>query len=136
MHPGVQDRLRCTRAGTGLPLCVCEVAWRFTECHEGPIQGPRPIGAIRVTGIGRHAQAKNTPGAPTTQCRWPTKSVKFLLHLLKNAESNAEVRGRSLPGNAPAPSHQGAAFFRQTGLARPLPVWANAAGGGRRWRPV
>merc|ERR1719473_1173358 len=43
--------------------------------------------------IGRHAQAKNTPGAPTTQVRWPTKSVKFLLHLLKNAESNAEVKG-------------------------------------------
>ena len=43
--------------------------------------------------IGRHAQAKNTPGAPCTQVRWPTKSVKFLLHLLKNAESNAEVKG-------------------------------------------
>merc|ERR1712023_614204 len=25
--------------------------------------------------------------------RWPTKSCKFLLHLLKNAESNAEVKG-------------------------------------------
>ena len=42
--------------------------------------------------VGRHAQAKNAPGAASTQCRWPTKSVKFLLHLLKNAESNAEVR--------------------------------------------
>ena len=39
--------------------------------------------------IGRHAQAKMT-GA--TQCRWPVKSCQFLLHLLKNAESNAEVR--------------------------------------------
>merc|ERR1719329_992200 len=43
--------------------------------------------------VGRHAQAKNTPGAQATQCRWPTKSCKFLLHLLKNAESNAEVKG-------------------------------------------
>jgi len=43
--------------------------------------------------VGRHAQAKNTPGAAATQCRWPTKSCKFLLHLLKNAESNAEVKG-------------------------------------------
>jgi len=43
--------------------------------------------------VGRHAQAKNTPGANATQCRWPTKSAKFLLHLLKNAESNAEVKG-------------------------------------------
>merc|ERR1712139_698504 len=40
--------------------------------------------------IGRHAQAKMT-GA--TQCRRPTKSCQFLLHLLKNAESNAEVKG-------------------------------------------
>ena len=38
--------------------------------------------------VGRHAQAKMT-GA--TQCRWPTKSCNFVLHLLKNAESNAEV---------------------------------------------
>merc|ERR1712118_645490 len=43
--------------------------------------------------IGRHAQAKNAPGTPATQCRWPVKSCKFLLHLLKNAESNAEVKG-------------------------------------------
>ena len=42
--------------------------------------------------IGRSAQAKMT-GA--TQCRWPTKSCQFLLHLLKNAESNAEVRLRA-----------------------------------------
>mmetsp|Transcript_6767 Transcript_6767/g.9846 ORF Transcript_6767/g.9846 Transcript_6767/m.9846 type:complete len:113 (-) Transcript_6767:311-649(-) len=28
-----------------------------------------------------------------TQCRWPKKSCQFLLHLLKNAESNAEVKG-------------------------------------------
>ena len=40
--------------------------------------------------VGRHAQAKMT-GA--TQCRWPTKSCQFMLHLLKNAESNAEVKG-------------------------------------------
>merc|ERR1712178_123468 len=40
--------------------------------------------------VGRHAQAKMT-GA--TQCRWPVKSCQFLLHLLKNAESNAEVKG-------------------------------------------
>jgi len=43
--------------------------------------------------VGRHAQAKNAPKQPATQCRWPTKSANFLLHLLKNAESNAEVKG-------------------------------------------
>jgi len=40
--------------------------------------------------VGRHAQAKMTNA---TQCRWPKKSCEFLLHLLKNAESNAEVKG-------------------------------------------
>ena len=43
-------------------------------------------------GIGRHAQAK-VHG--TSQGRWPKKSAEFLLHLLKNAESNAEYKGKS-----------------------------------------
>eukprot|EP00976_Prorocentrum_cordatum_P003112 60067-Prorocentrum_minimum.AAC.3 len=42
-------------------------------------------------GIGRTAQAKNE-GSSNGQARWPTKSCEFLLGLLKNAESNAEVR--------------------------------------------
>ena len=29
----------------------------------------------------------------TSQGRWPQKSAEFLLHLLKNAESNAEYKG-------------------------------------------
>ena len=29
----------------------------------------------------------------TAQGRWPKKSAEFLLHLLKNAESNAEFKG-------------------------------------------
>merc|ERR1712179_356983 len=43
-------------------------------------------------GVGRHAQAKvhSTSG---TWGRWPKKSAEFLLHLLKNAESNAEYKG-------------------------------------------
>ena len=46
----------------------------------------------RFTGcIGRTAQAKNE-GSTTRQGRWPVKSCEFLLNLLKNAESNAEVR--------------------------------------------
>merc|ERR1712232_1101815 len=40
--------------------------------------------------VGRHAQAKMTNA---TQGRWPKKSAQFLLGLLKNAESNAEVKG-------------------------------------------
>ncbi len=42
-------------------------------------------------GVGRTAQAKNE-GSTTGQGRWPKKSAEFLLGLLKNAESNAEVR--------------------------------------------
>ncbi|XP_065060436.1 large ribosomal subunit protein uL22 [Rhopilema esculentum] len=41
-------------------------------------------------GVGRKAQAKNHKHS---QGRWPEKSAKFLLQLLKNAESNAEVKG-------------------------------------------
>merc|ERR1711879_870460 len=41
-------------------------------------------------GVGRHAQAK-VHG--TSQGRWPKKSAEFLLHLLKNAESNAKYKG-------------------------------------------
>merc|ERR1711962_1168910 len=41
-------------------------------------------------GVGTHAQAK-VHG--TSQGRWPVKSAEFLLHLLKNAESNAEYKG-------------------------------------------
>jgi large subunit ribosomal protein L17e len=41
-------------------------------------------------GIGRHAQVKQHFMA--TQCRWPKKSCEFLIGLLRNAASNAEVR--------------------------------------------
>ena len=44
-----------------------------------------------VTHTGRTAQAKNE-GQPSGTGRWPVKSVEFILNLLKNAESNAEVR--------------------------------------------
>lgn len=51
----------------------------------------RAIPFHRFTGgVGRSAQAKNE-GSTTDQGRWPQKSVEFILGLLKNAESNAEV---------------------------------------------
>ncbi|KAF4577044.1 60S ribosomal protein L17 [Pleurotus pulmonarius] len=40
-------------------------------------------------GVGRTGQAKEFK---TTQGRWPEKSIKFLLRLLKNAESNADAK--------------------------------------------
>ncbi|PQP94510.1 60S ribosomal protein L17-2 [Prunus yedoensis var. nudiflora] len=42
-------------------------------------------------GVGRTAQAKNRQS--NGQGRWPVKSANFILDLLKNAESNAEVKG-------------------------------------------
>ncbi|KAL5101546.1 hypothetical protein RYX36_005873 [Vicia faba] len=41
-------------------------------------------------GVGRTAQAKNRHSI--RQGRWPAKSAKFILDLLKNAESNTEVK--------------------------------------------
>eukprot|EP00168_Porphyra_purpurea_P012383 TRINITY_DN325_c0_g1_i1.p1 TRINITY_DN325_c0_g1~~TRINITY_DN325_c0_g1_i1.p1 ORF type:complete len:217 (-),score=49.73 TRINITY_DN325_c0_g1_i1:148-705(-) len=41
-------------------------------------------------GVGRKAQTKKHK---VCNGRWPTKSVNFLLALLKNAESNAEAKG-------------------------------------------
>ncbi|ONK77240.1 uncharacterized protein A4U43_C02F4520 [Asparagus officinalis] len=42
-------------------------------------------------GVGRTAQAKNRHS--NGQGRWPMKSARFILDLLKNAESNADVKG-------------------------------------------
>ncbi|ELV10706.1 60S ribosomal protein L17 [Tupaia chinensis] len=41
-------------------------------------------------GVGRCAQAKQWGW---TRRRWPKKSAEFLLYMLENAESNAELRG-------------------------------------------
>merc|ERR1712179_343979 len=41
-------------------------------------------------GVGRKAQAK---AHGCSQGRWPVKSAELLLQLLKNAESNADVKG-------------------------------------------
>eukprot|EP00999_Lentomonas_sp_LEN2_P001283 NODE_2306_length_600_cov_238.137421_g2256_i0.p1 GENE.NODE_2306_length_600_cov_238.137421_g2256_i0~~NODE_2306_length_600_cov_238.137421_g2256_i0.p1 ORF type:complete len:162 (+),score=27.12 NODE_2306_length_600_cov_238.137421_g2256_i0:79-564(+) len=41
-------------------------------------------------GVGRHAQCKEWG---VTEGRWPAKSVAYVRSLLKNAESNAELKG-------------------------------------------
>lgn len=59
---------------------------------EQVIEGKRCIPFRRYNGgIGRTAQAKEFKAS---QGRWPQKSCKILLDLLKNAEANAEVRMR------------------------------------------
>merc|ERR1712050_631306 len=48
-----------------------------------------------IRGCGRTAQAKqftSAPGMRAHQGRWPEKSCKYLLELLRNAESNAELK--------------------------------------------
>merc|ERR1712061_236607 len=48
-----------------------------------------------IRGVGRCAQAKqftSAPGMAASQGRWPEKSCKYLLELLRNAESNAELK--------------------------------------------
>ncbi|CAN0075820.1 unnamed protein product, partial [Phaeothamnion confervicola] len=56
-------------------------------------------------GIGRHAQAKVPIGkrvdgkgrrAPGDKCAWPQKATRIILNLVKNAESNAEMKGLDL----------------------------------------
>ena len=42
--------------------------------------------------IGRHAMGKKYKNSGN-QCRWPEKSCRYLLDLLTNAESNAEIQG-------------------------------------------
>ena len=66
-------------------------------------------------GVGRTAQAKNE-GSTNGQGRWPKKSAEMLLGILKNAESNAEVRPRDPSAFA---DDAGVAFFSPPRRAAP-----------------
>jgi hypothetical protein len=64
---------------------------------EAVMEHKRAIPFRRYNGaVGRTTQGKNE-GATGGQARWPVKSAEFLLNLLKNAESNAEVCCTALP---------------------------------------
>merc|ERR1712062_707311 len=60
------------------------------------VEHKRCVPFIRYNrGVGRCAQAKqfaSGPGFHASQGRWPEKSCKFLLELLRNAEANAELK--------------------------------------------
>merc|ERR1719461_2205642 len=57
------------------------------------VEGERCIPFKRFCGgVGRTAQTKEFK-SPTSKGRWPEKSCRILLGMLKNAESNAEVKG-------------------------------------------
>lgn len=63
---------------------------------EAVMEGTRCIPFKKYCGgVGRTAQAKQE-GSTTGQGRWPKKSCEYVLGLLKNAESNAEVKGLDL----------------------------------------
>merc|ERR1719453_149259 len=72
----------------GMPLKKAKKFLEDVLAHKQTIAFRRFMG-----GVVRHAQAKNVG---STQSRWPTKSVVFLQSLLRNAESNAEVKGLDL----------------------------------------
>ena len=67
-----------------LPLVKAKRYLEDVLAHKQAIPFTRFCG-----GVGRTAQAKNRHS--NGQGRWPVKSAKFILDLLKNAESNAEV---------------------------------------------
>lgn len=69
-----------------LPLAKAKAYLEDVLAHKQAIPFRRFCG-----GVGRTAQAKSRHS--NGQGRWPVKSVQFLLQLLKNAESNAEVKG-------------------------------------------
>ncbi|KAI4343380.1 hypothetical protein L6164_010735 [Bauhinia variegata] len=69
-----------------LPLAKAKRYLEDVIAHKQAIPFRRFCG-----GVGRTAQAKNRHS--NGQGRWPVKSAKFILDLLKNAESNAEVKG-------------------------------------------
>ncbi|CAO2161225.1 unnamed protein product [Urochloa humidicola] len=69
-----------------LPLVKAKRYLEDVMAHKQAIPFRRYCG-----GVGRTAQAKSRHS--NGQGRWPVKSARFILDLLKNAESNADVKG-------------------------------------------
>ncbi len=83
--------------------------------------------------VGRTTQAKNE-GNPGGQGRWPVKSAEFILNLLKNAESNAEVDGTgssSLVTNCIVQTLTGVPSRRAAVPRSSAGAWAAVSGGER-----
>lgn len=80
----LQNTRETAHAIRKLPLVKAKRYLEDVTAHKQAIPFTRFCG-----GVGRTAQAKNRH--PNGQGRWPVKSAKFILDLLKNAESNAEV---------------------------------------------
>lgn len=80
----LQNTRETAHAIRKLPLAKAKRYLEDVLAHKQAIPFTRFCG-----GVGRTAQAKNRHS--NGQGRWPVKSAKFILDLLKNAESNAEV---------------------------------------------
>ena len=85
----LQNTRETAHAIRKLPLAKAKRYLEDVLAHKQAIPFRRFCG-----GVGRTAQAKNRHS--NGQGRWPVKSAKFILDLLKNAESNAEVCSESL----------------------------------------
>lgn len=76
-----------THAIRGLPLKRAKAFLTNVIAHKEAVPFCRFNG-----GVGRSAQIKTG----STQGRWPEKSCRYVLDLLQNAESNAEIAGLEL----------------------------------------
>ncbi|XP_037064706.1 60S ribosomal protein L17-like [Peromyscus leucopus] len=64
---------------------------KATTCHKDVTLKEPCVPYRRYNGgVGRYAQAKQWSW---TQGPWPKRSAEFLLHMFKNAESDAELKG-------------------------------------------
>lgn len=84
MYGHLQNTRETAFAIRKLPLTKAKRYLEDVLAHKQAIPFRRFCG-----GVGRTAQAKNRHS--NGQGRWPVKSARFILDLLKNAESNAEV---------------------------------------------
>jgi len=77
-------------------VCQAIKGWDVQKAKvylEDVLQKKQIIPFLRHNGgCGRQAQTKQF-NVPTRQGRWPVKSVKVVLDMLKNAEANAEAKG-------------------------------------------
>ena len=92
-HITLQNTRETAFAIRKLPLAKAKRYLEDVIAHKQAIPFRRFCG-----GVGRTAQAKNRHS--NGQGRWPVKSAKFILDLLKNAESNAEVCHVNMPIHA------------------------------------
>ena len=89
--PPFQNTREAAQAIAKMPLAAAKTYMEAVLNHTRAIPFRRYCG-----GVGRTGQVKAVHS--NGQGRWPVKSAQFLLTLLKNAESNAEVGRRGAGG--------------------------------------